>query len=397
MSEKRYPRVFTINGIQQRLSAELAQEIGLNESIVFLQLEYLVAVSGHEYDGRLWTYQSMHDLERQFPYWSTSTIQRTLRNLVEMGLILVANYNRIKFDRTRWFAINWDAVRRLRSVTVGEVPVQEGDNRSGQNEAPSGQNDHFRSGQNDHIRSGQNDHFRSGQNVTTIPKITSKNTPNTTTKTTEKIIHPSAADVETAYVKMTHGSEDDQPDVEGDLSRGDDGDDVVDDGILREFDEVDPGEADPCGGVDAVASSSVLPTGAASAGGAEGDEGVWGRIVALWERLFGRVTDVDREDMDERAREYGELALLQALTAAKNANVKRLSYVDAVLRGGSKRNGPIEGPKAAQNKCAERPKRYEGSRGVQMVKVNGKWVPKLPEGMAVVNGLAVWRGGGRDG
>ncbi|GEM_PF-6541209 len=395
MSEKRYPRVFTINGIQQRLSAELAQEIGLNESIVFLQLEYLVAISGHEHDGRLWTYQSVRDLERQFPYWSTATINRTLRNLVEMGLLIQGNYNTAKYDRTRWFAINWDAVRKLRSVTVGGVSSQGVDTRSNQNDTRSDQNV-TRAAQN--VTRADQDVTRAAQNVTTIPEITSKNTPNTTTKITdEKEEYSSAAGVEATHVKMTHGSEDDQLDVEGDLSRGEDGDDVVDDGVLREFDEVDPGEADPCGGVDAVAGSSVLPTGAASAGGAEGDEGVWGRIVALWERLFGRVTDVDREDMDERAREYGELALLQALTAAKNANVKRLSYVDAVLRGGSKRNGPIEGPKAAQNKCAERPKRYEGSRGVQMVKVNGKWVPKLPEGMAVVNGLAVWRGGGRDG
>ena len=60
----------------------------------------------------------MTDIERMFPFWSRATINRVIRSLENRGLINVGNFNRKKYDKTRWFAINIDEAEKLESVKV---------------------------------------------------------------------------------------------------------------------------------------------------------------------------------------------------------------------------------------------------------------------------------------
>ncbi len=123
-----------------RINPTLAKEIGVNESIVLLQLEYLISISTTEpKDGNKWTYQSLSDLrENYFPFWSCSTINRAIKGLIEKNLIFVANFNKYKYDRTRWFAINYDEVNKIRGVEVrGFKNLQQ--NSNSQNDLRSNQ------------------------------------------------------------------------------------------------------------------------------------------------------------------------------------------------------------------------------------------------------------------
>lgn len=71
-------RIFTLNEPNApRLNPALACEIGLNESLVLLQLEFWIAISNNKRDGMLWTYQSTRDIKaKTFPFWSLDTINR---------------------------------------------------------------------------------------------------------------------------------------------------------------------------------------------------------------------------------------------------------------------------------------------------------------------------------
>ncbi len=115
-------RLFLLNDPHAlRISPDLAAEIGLNESIVLLQIEYLVSISGPEYerDGHRWTRRSLAELkEDHFPWWDTATISRAIKSLEARRLVLVGSYNRAGFDRTRWLAIDPVGVARLRSVAI---------------------------------------------------------------------------------------------------------------------------------------------------------------------------------------------------------------------------------------------------------------------------------------
>jgi hypothetical protein len=102
-----------------RINRDLANEIGLNESIVLLQIEYLISISSNERDGRLWTYQSLADLkEVYFPWWSMMTISRIIRSLEEKNLIVIGHFNKLGYDRTQWFALNEEGINGLHSVAI---------------------------------------------------------------------------------------------------------------------------------------------------------------------------------------------------------------------------------------------------------------------------------------
>jgi len=113
-------RIFILNNQNSpRLNSYLAAEIGLNESILLLQLEFWISISENEIDGRFWTYQSTSDMiQKSFPFWSQSTINRTINSLKSKNLVIVSRYNKVKYDKTRWFTLNYDEIEKLNSVTV---------------------------------------------------------------------------------------------------------------------------------------------------------------------------------------------------------------------------------------------------------------------------------------
>jgi len=91
----------------------LVQKVGLNEAIVLQQIHYWLLTSKHEKEGRKWIYNSYTEWQSQFPFWSTSTIKRTVRSLEENGYIETANYNRAKMDRTKWYSIDYEKIKEL--------------------------------------------------------------------------------------------------------------------------------------------------------------------------------------------------------------------------------------------------------------------------------------------
>jgi len=126
-------RLFILNDpYPLRICKALADEIGLNESIVLLQLEYLIGISTTDTtDGELWTRQSLSNLkDEHFPWWSVPTISRIIQNLSngKKGqydpLIKLGSFNRLGFDRTQWFALDRDGIAKLKSVKIDDAIFQ---------------------------------------------------------------------------------------------------------------------------------------------------------------------------------------------------------------------------------------------------------------------------------
>jgi hypothetical protein len=164
-----------------RIDRRLAMEIGFLESIVLLQIEYLISISKHEHEGQVWTYQTLQDLKDiHFPWLSVATISRTVAKLEDAGLLIVANYNRSAFDRTRWFALDYDGIERLKSVAIGEdAPILQFA-KSSDNDGDPFCNLQNRSQQDANMDFANCEH-RSQQDGTTIPNITTEITSETTT------------------------------------------------------------------------------------------------------------------------------------------------------------------------------------------------------------------------
>jgi len=92
---------------------KLATKIGLNEAIVLQQIHYWLNKRLHLKDGKYWTYGSMVTWQRdQFFFWSLNTVKRTFASLEKQDLLIVGNYNKAGFDKTKWYSINYTVLEK---------------------------------------------------------------------------------------------------------------------------------------------------------------------------------------------------------------------------------------------------------------------------------------------
>lgn len=103
---------------------ELAVQIGLNESLMLLQIARWIWTSGHEHDGHYWICRSVREMRREaFPYLKEATIYSTIASLRAQRLIFTRHdLNKYVDDHTPWFALNPEGLANLSCVTVYAVP-----------------------------------------------------------------------------------------------------------------------------------------------------------------------------------------------------------------------------------------------------------------------------------
>lgn len=93
------------------IDVRLANAIGLNEAIVLQQVNYwLHGKSAKKINGRLWTFNSIKKWHEQFPFWSETTVKRVFSALEKDGLLIAGNFNKYKFDKTKWYSIDMNKV-----------------------------------------------------------------------------------------------------------------------------------------------------------------------------------------------------------------------------------------------------------------------------------------------
>lgn len=104
-------------------SKAIATIIGLNESIILHQIHYWLNnieksdndeyKTYHYHCGRYWVYNTFEQWHNQFPYWSVITIKRTFKSLEDKHLLIIGNFNKKGYDRTKWYTIDYDALETL--------------------------------------------------------------------------------------------------------------------------------------------------------------------------------------------------------------------------------------------------------------------------------------------
>ena len=113
--------------------SQLAVQIGEKEAVVLQQVHYWTwyyckkGDKRHFHDGRWWVYHTYEGWQKEhFPFWSVSTVRRAIDSLrkpykpkvgekkVERGpLLLVGKYNRRRYDRTRWYSVDYEEVYKV--------------------------------------------------------------------------------------------------------------------------------------------------------------------------------------------------------------------------------------------------------------------------------------------
>lgn len=115
-----------------------AKEYGVDEAIVIYNLLFWIAKNKangtNEYDGSTYTYNSINAFRALFPFWTERQIGRILKSLENQNVIKVGNYNKAKYDRTKWYAfVDYDTIYR---TVKSNIPNGKKDNTKASNAKP---------------------------------------------------------------------------------------------------------------------------------------------------------------------------------------------------------------------------------------------------------------------
>ena len=83
------------------------------EAIILQQIHYWFVKNMNIKDGYSWVYNSIKDWNKQFKWLSEPTLKRKFKSLEDKGLLITGNYNKAKFDRTKWYRIDYDALDEM--------------------------------------------------------------------------------------------------------------------------------------------------------------------------------------------------------------------------------------------------------------------------------------------
>lgn len=101
-----------------RAGPKMASVLGINEALVLGMVDYWInknKENGVNYkNGRYWTFNTIKKWrERYFYFWSERTVKRIFESLEDKGLLIVGNFNKAGFDRTKWYSIDYDRFDEL--------------------------------------------------------------------------------------------------------------------------------------------------------------------------------------------------------------------------------------------------------------------------------------------
>jgi len=106
----------------------IAQRFGVNEAIILENLMYWInhnkANNKNLHDGYYWTYNSIAAFHQLLPYLSEKQIRYALDKLENNGIIKTGNYNKLGFDKTKWYTIIDEGLCTFWQMGIDEVSNQ---------------------------------------------------------------------------------------------------------------------------------------------------------------------------------------------------------------------------------------------------------------------------------
>lgn len=119
-----------INEPPLQILPTLAGKIGLHEAIVLQQIHYWVDINQKANknlkEGFYWTYNTYQAWQSQFPFWTLRTIKGIIAKLETQGLLISGNFNKAKFDRTKWYRIDHKRLAEIECARKCKTCTMEG-------------------------------------------------------------------------------------------------------------------------------------------------------------------------------------------------------------------------------------------------------------------------------
>lgn len=95
-------------------NAVLAKKLNKSKATIINQIDYWTHVlqdEKHFHEGKYWVRETYGEWQEQFPEMTARGIQKVLLSLEQEGYIYVGNFNSKPYDRTKWYAVNYDKIK----------------------------------------------------------------------------------------------------------------------------------------------------------------------------------------------------------------------------------------------------------------------------------------------
>ena len=118
------PRYFSphlINEPPLLVLPSLAAKVGINHAILLQQMHYWLRGSKHEHDGHTWVYNSYAEWQKQMPWLTVRGVRKVIGDLERDGYIVSGVFNRLAFDKTKWYRIDYETVCGIEQTMCHEV------------------------------------------------------------------------------------------------------------------------------------------------------------------------------------------------------------------------------------------------------------------------------------
>ena len=117
--------------MEHSFDIEIAKEYGVNCAVILNNIYFWIqkneANGDHYHDGLYWTFNSVKAFNDLFPYLSEKQIRSALSKLEDDGIIKTGNYNKVAYDRTKWYAITQKGIsiltKRQMEINQTDTPI----------------------------------------------------------------------------------------------------------------------------------------------------------------------------------------------------------------------------------------------------------------------------------
>lgn len=118
--------------MQHSFDIRIAKEYGVNAAVllnnIYFWIEKNKANNTNFFDGNYWTYNSKKAFAELFPYLNERQIDYALKKLIEGGILITGNYNKMAYDRTLWYAITKKGYCILQNCEMETTKLGNGNN-----------------------------------------------------------------------------------------------------------------------------------------------------------------------------------------------------------------------------------------------------------------------------
>ncbi len=103
---------------------QIAEKVGVNAATIFSNIQFWCAHNAanqkHLHDGHYWTYNSVAAFTELFPYLSARQIRTALDKLIAVEFIKEGSFNKINYDRTKWYCVAETAICQKSQIHLSE-------------------------------------------------------------------------------------------------------------------------------------------------------------------------------------------------------------------------------------------------------------------------------------